>query len=99
MEDDQVRRRRQLNVCYVLCICVSSQYCRSLSVISDLPITTIVLGFKGGGLCDGGCQNYDDVLMFDSQTFEWKKIGKMLTARIYHGASLVNMDDVIDYCI
>ena len=44
---------------------------------------------------------YDDVLMFDPNGTDWnywKKIGTMKTARAYHGASLVKMDDVIPYC-
>ena len=54
-----------------------------------------VTNFAGGGY---GFHSYDDVLMFDPETSEWKKIGSMKTTRVYHGASLVNMEDVIDYC-
>ena len=41
----------------------------------------------------------DDVLRFEPKTSEWVKIGRMKTGRHSHGASLVNMADVIDYCI
>ena len=49
----------------------------------------------------GGFDNtyVDDVLTYVPETSDWKKIGSMKTARDYHGASLVNMEDVIDYCI
>ena len=42
--------------------------------------------------------SYDDVLMFDPKTFEWKKTVSMKIARDFHAASMVNMVDVIDYC-
>merc|ERR1711915_459478 len=41
----------------------------------------------------------DDVLVYDPETSNWKKTGSMKTARRYHGASLVNIKDVIDFCI
>ena len=39
----------------------------------------------------------EDVLMFDQKVSDWKKVGRMKTARVYHGASLVNMLDVMKY--
>ena len=40
----------------------------------------------------------DDVLMVDPKSFEWNKIGSLSAVRAYHAASLVNMEDVIEYC-
>ena len=37
--------------------------------------------------------------MYDAKSSVWKKIGSMKKARVYHAASLVNMGDVIDFCI
>ena len=64
------------------------------SVLRNLTI------FSGGGvLADGENLLFlDDVLMFDPKDSDWKKIGGMKTARGWHGASLVNMNDVINYC-
>ena len=46
----------------------------------------------------GGYYKIDDVLAYVPETSDWKKIGSMRTARRYHGASLVKMEEVIDYC-
>ena len=42
--------------------------------------------------------DYDDVLMFDTKSFDWKKIGSMKTERKYHAASIINIADVINFC-
>ena len=57
-----------------------------------------VTNFAGGQYYDGDYHNSDDVLMFVPETSDWKKIGSMKTARYWHGASLVKMGEVIDYC-
>ena len=53
-------------------------------------------------ICTGGSASYvevfDDVLMFDPKTSDWKKIGSMMKARDIYAASLVNMVDVVNYC-
>jgi len=65
-----------------------------LSGIS-LPDTVLMIG--GSYYIDD--IDYDDVLMFAPETSDWKKIGSMKNARHRHAASLVNLGDVIDYCI
>ena len=57
-----------------------------------------VANSAGGYYYDDDYHYYDDVLMFVPETTDWKKMGSMRTARYWHGASLVNMGDVIDYC-
>ena len=57
-----------------------------------------VTNFAGGYYCNNGCQYYDDVLMFDPETSDWKKVGSMRTARNYHGASLVKLGEVVNFC-
>ena len=57
-----------------------------------------VTNIAGGYYCINGCQSSDDVLMFDPDTSDWKKVGSMKTARRFHGASLVNMGDVVNFC-
>ena len=61
-------------------------------------IFNYTFNFTGGRNCNNGCQEYDDVLMFDPKTSDWKKIGSMKLRRELHAASLVNTVDVIDYC-
>ena len=39
-----------------------------------------------------------DVLMFDPKNLDWKKTDTMKTTRFLHAVSLVNSDEVIDYC-
>ena len=55
----------------------------------------VCLNITGGA--DGS--RLDDVLTFVPETSDWKKIGSMKTGIVWHGVSLVNMSDVIDYCI
>ena len=57
-----------------------------------------VANSAGGYYYDDDYHYYDDVLMFVTETTDWKKIGSMKTARSYHAASLVKIGDVIDYC-
>ena len=40
----------------------------------------------------------DDVLEFDIVTEEWKKIANMIETRRYHAVSVVDVDDVKQYC-
>merc|ERR1712131_478412 len=58
----------------------------------SLPNTVIM---TGGYYHDGDNHYYDDVLMFDPETSDWKKVGSMRTARSFHAASLVKMEEVI----
>ena len=48
----------------------------------------------------GGLDNdvLDDVLEFDIVTEEWKKIASMIETRRYHAVSVVDVDDVKQYC-
>ena len=57
-----------------------------------------VANSAGGYYYDGDYHSSDDVLMFDPETSDWKKIGSMKTARSYHAASLVKMEEVINFC-
>jgi len=61
----------------------------------SLPDTVIM---TGGGIWDPGYTNTDEMLIFDPKTSNWILIGKMPSARSDHGASLVNMADVINFC-
>jgi len=71
------------------------------------PLPSGRYGLRGISLPDtvimtGGFSNnnyLDDVLVYDPWTSDWKKIGSLKTARSDHGASLVNRNDVIDFCI
>merc|ERR1712243_393735 len=60
---------------------------RGLRGIS-LPESVIM---TGGNSNDGSNQYLADVLMFDQPTSDWKKVGTLINAREYHGASLVNV--------
>jgi len=71
------------------------------------PLPTSRLQLRGISLPDtvimtGGFDHtpdrLEDLLMFDPMTFDWKKIGAMKTRRYKHGASLVNIKDVLKYC-
>ena len=39
-----------------------------------------------------------DVLMFDPKNLDWMKTDTMKTTRFLHAVSLVNSDEVIEYC-
>jgi len=57
----------------------------------SLPNTVIMTGGYDG-------RKVDDVLTYVPETSDWKKVGSMKTARYYHGASLVKIEDVVDFC-
>ena len=39
------------------------------------------------------------VLWFDTARLEWAEVGEMAGARTKHGASIVSVEDISDYCI
>ena len=45
-----------------------------------------------------GSLHSDSVLRFKPDDGTWEEVGKMKHGRLNHGASTVNVDDVIDYC-
>ena len=45
-----------------------------------------------------GSSYRDSVLRFKPDDGTWDEVGKMQHGRVNHGASLVNVDDVINYC-
>ena len=49
-----------------------------------------------GGGSSGGPQ--DNVLQFNPEDGSWSQVGQLQVARHSHGASVVNVDDVINYC-
>jgi len=59
----------------------------------SLPDTVILTGGR-----DSPDLILNDVLAYVPETNDWKKIGSMNTGILWHGVSLVNMSDVIDYC-
>merc|ERR1711915_425590 len=71
------------------------------------PLPTARYGLQGISLLDtvimtGGVDTNSngnaDVLAFVPQFSNWLKIGSMKNTRYYHGASLVKISDVIDFC-
>ena len=49
-------------------------------------------GYKGVG------RYHDDVLTFNSTDETWTKVSTMREPRNYHAASVVQEDQIIDYC-
>ena len=41
----------------------------------------------------------DNILRFDKVRHTWSKVGKMKQERDHHAVSIVNADDVMNYCI
>ena len=41
----------------------------------------------------------DDILEFNENSGEWQQIGKMRRTRVDHAMSVVNYNEVKDYCI
>ena len=50
----------------------------------------------GGWDWDGNL--YDTILQFNSDDGSWTQVGQLKVARYDHGASVVNADDIINYC-
>ena len=42
--------------------------------------------------------HYDDVLEYDEEMQEWKKIGSMSIKRVNHAITVVNYDSIKEYC-
>ena len=40
----------------------------------------------------------DDVLQYDEVAGEWRSIGRMTVARQQHGVSVINFNEIKDYC-
>ena len=40
----------------------------------------------------------DGILLFNPDDGSWTQVGQMKIARSYHGASVVNVHDIVDYC-
>ena len=53
--------------------------------------------FVGGWDRDIG-DYLDDVLMFDEEAEVWQKVGTMTMARGGHGVSVINFNEIRDYC-
>merc|ERR1712098_75459 len=74
-------------------------------VIQNL-LPTFRHGLRGVSLHDtvimtGGEDSFsliDDVLVLDLKNSYWKFIGSMADGRAFHGASLLNLEDVYPYC-
>ena len=49
-----------------------------------------------GGIDVNGIQDY--ILQFNPDDGSWTQVGQLQVAREDHGASVVNVDDVINYC-
>jgi len=47
----------------------------------------------GQGIC-----HLDTILSFDIESHSWSMVGHMKDIRSFHGFSLVNVDDIVDYC-
>ena len=41
---------------------------------------------------------YDDVLQFDAVAHQWRRIGSMKMTRYNHAMSVINYNEVADYC-
>ena len=39
------------------------------------------------------------ILKFDPRSLSWSEVGEMTQARFMHGASVVNAEDVGQYCV
>jgi len=72
---------------------VAGQLPKPLMGLSGVSLNNKI--FMTGGYSKGP---WDYILQFNPDNGTWSNIGKMKQARSFHGASLVNVDDVIDYC-
>jgi len=63
---------------------------RSLQGVSLSNAVIMTGGYNGS--------RFDDVLRLDTERFSWKKVGSMKEGRSWHGASLVNIEDVVPFC-
>merc|ERR1711915_956699 len=66
-----------------------------LAVVDNIP-------YLLGGLNVPTNHTYDDILMLDPSTLEWKEVGHMLSARSHFGISILSqkeVDEVMPFCV
>ena len=63
----------------------------------DLCWCKVLISFASGGR-DSSYNNYDFVLNYNITGETWTQVGTMREARGYHGVSVVQRDQIIDYC-
>ena len=56
----------------------------------------IIFFYLGG---DANGINHGEILRFDKATLEWQEVGSMNKTRYFHAMSVVNVEDVKDYCV
>jgi len=72
--------------------------------VGDLPHSVegiAAVNYRNTVYASGGYDGEDyfaNILKFDPESGEWGLVGSMLAPRAYHAASLVNLEDVRDYC-
>ena len=55
--------------------------------------------YNDGSGSNGWIDNYySEVLFYDASTGDWVKIGDLQTARVFHGVSAVDWDDISVFC-
>ena len=57
----------------------------------------VLILFASGGQ-DSSYNYHDDVLNFNITGETWTQVGSMMEPRDWHGASVVQLDQIIDYC-
>ena len=60
------------------------------------PITSLHCDIAGGYDRRTGAVDY--ILHFNQTTRSWTQVGQLQEARASHGVSVVNVEDIIDYC-
>ena len=55
--------------------------------------------YLGGVVHETGSNHIDWILKLDKNTLQWVEVGKMSQTRYNHAMSVVNVEDVKDYCI
>ena len=83
---------------------MQKKYVGPISNIVGHPSTnqTCIFNFIGGWLWlthNGFTHDkYEDILLFDKVVHQWRKIGSMKMTRYHHAMSVINYNEVADYC-
>ena len=74
------------------------------SLVLNLQLLVEITCIDSGGWhwtgWGGNSYFYSDVLKFDPSSLEWHQsdMGSMIVGRYWHGVSIVNVEDIEEYC-
>ena len=71
---------------------------QSRAALRSVSINNEIIVSGGNCACSIGA-TYDNIVKFDPSTLQWLQVDTMKQPRSNHGMSVVNVADIIEYCV